>query len=73
MSNNSSIKVGSSGVGFSGLLALLFIGLKLGGVMPVAGWSWIWVLCPLWIGMVFLLLLAVVALLIFLLALLFNR
>ena len=37
----------SSGIGFAGLLAILFIGLKLGGVIT---WPWIWVLAPLWIG-----------------------
>lgn len=37
---------GSSGIGFSGLLAVLFIGLKLTGYI---NWSWLWVLCPLWI------------------------
>ena len=36
----------SSGVGFLGLLAVLFIGLKLTGVIA---WSWGWVLSPLWI------------------------
>lgn len=36
----------SSGIGFTGLLAVLFIGLKLGGVIA---WSWLWVLSPLWI------------------------
>lgn len=36
---------GDGGVGFLGLLAILFIGLKLGGVIE---WSWLWVLCPLW-------------------------
>lgn len=35
------------GVGFSELLTLLFVGLKLGGVI---NWSWWWVLSPLWIG-----------------------
>lgn len=35
----------SGGVGFLCLLALLFVGLKLGGVI---GWSWWWVLAPLW-------------------------
>lgn len=34
------------GVGFTSLLTLLFIGLKLGGVI---NWSWWWVLSPLWI------------------------
>ena len=32
---------------FSGLLAVLFIGLKLCGVIT---WSWLWVLSPLWVG-----------------------
>lgn len=33
------------GPGFCGLLALLFIGLKLTGHID---WSWVWILCPLW-------------------------
>jgi len=44
MSNSSS---SSSGVGFTGLLTVLFIGLKLTGYI---NWSWMWVLSPLWIG-----------------------
>ena len=40
---------GPRGVGFFGLLTLLFIGLKLGHVID---WNWIWVLSPLWIGIV---------------------
>jgi hypothetical protein len=36
----------SGGVGFLGLLTILFIGLKLGNVID---WSWLWVLSPLWI------------------------
>ena len=36
----------TGGVGFLGLLTLLFIGLKLTGYIT---WSWIWVLAPLWI------------------------
>jgi hypothetical protein len=35
----------SSGLGFTGALALLFIGPKLGGVIA---WSWWWVTVPLW-------------------------
>ncbi len=31
----------------STLLGILFIGLKLGGVIE---WSWVWVLSPFWIG-----------------------
>jgi len=38
-------KAQSGGIGFFGLLALLFIGLKLGGVI---GWSWWLVLAPIW-------------------------
>lgn len=36
------------GIGFSGALTILFIGLKLGNVI---NWSWWWVLCPLWAGL----------------------
>lgn len=43
----SSSSSGDGGVGFTGLLTILFIGLKLGGVI---NWSWLWVLSPLWIG-----------------------
>lgn len=46
MSNTSNTTVRSSGVSFLGLLAVLFIGLKLTGVIT---WSWLWVLAPLWI------------------------
>lgn len=34
------------GVGFIGLLTILFIALKLTGFID---WSWIWVLSPIWI------------------------
>lgn len=34
-------------IGFTGLLTLLFIGLKLAGFI---GWSWLWVLAPSWIA-----------------------
>lgn len=36
----------SGGIGFVGLLTVLFIGLKLTGYI---GWSWWWVLSPIWI------------------------
>lgn len=36
---------GSSGIGFLGMLAILFIALKLTGFI---GWSWWWVTAPLW-------------------------
>lgn len=36
----------SGGIGFFGVLALIFITLKLLGVIA---WSWWWVLAPIWI------------------------
>ena len=36
----------SGGIGFAGMLAILFIGLKLTNYIT---WSWLWVLSPLWI------------------------
>ena len=50
----------SSGIGFAGLLTVLFIGLKLTGFIS---WSWWWVLSPLWIGLVFALLIITVVVL----------
>ena len=37
----------SGGIGLSGALTVLFVGLKLGKVID---WPWIWVLSPLWIS-----------------------
>lgn len=45
MSNTSSSS--SGGIGFAGLLTIVFITLKLCGVIQ---WSWLWVLSPLWIS-----------------------
>lgn len=39
----------SSGIGFLGVLTLIFITLKLLGVIT---WSWVWVLAPTWIPIV---------------------
>jgi hypothetical protein len=44
MSNNNS-STQSGGIGFFGLLAIVFITLKLTGYIT---WSWWWVLAPLW-------------------------
>jgi hypothetical protein len=44
MNNTSS----TGGIGFTGLLTIVFIVLKLCGVIH---WSWLWVLAPLWIGL----------------------
>lgn len=40
----------SSGIGFAGLLTIVFIILKLTGSTVVATWSWWWVISPLWIS-----------------------
>ena len=45
----------SGGIGFCGMLAIVFITLKLAQIGPVATWSWWWVLSPLWIPFTFLL------------------
>ena len=37
----------SGGIGFTGLLLILFITLKL---LKLISWSWWWVLSPIWIG-----------------------
>lgn len=42
-------------IGFMDLLLVLFIGLKLGGVIA---WSWWWVLSPLWLPFLVALLIA---------------
>lgn len=46
MDNNSNR---TTGIGFTGLLQLLFIALKLVGVI---NWSWLWVLSPTWIFLI---------------------
>lgn len=47
MTNNSSSTSSSGGIGFAGLLTVLFVGLKLTGYID---WSWWWVFSPMWIS-----------------------
>jgi hypothetical protein len=42
------IRIGSSGCSLGMVLFLIFLVLKLTGVIA---WSWWWVTCPLWIGL----------------------
>lgn len=56
----------NGGVGFTGLLTIVFIALKLCGVIT---WSWLWVLSPIWINAA----LCVVVLLVTLVVLLFKK
>lgn len=44
--SNSKNQSAQGGIGFLGLLTILFIGLKLTGYIT---WSWGWVLGPIWI------------------------
>ncbi len=53
MSSSSS---SSSGIGLSGMLTVLFVGLKLTNYID---WSWWWVLSPLWIPIVVILIAAI--------------
>ena len=46
-SSNDNKSSASGGIGFTGLLTIVFIVLKLCGVIQ---WSWLWVLSPLWIS-----------------------
>jgi len=45
---SSNFSSSSSGIGFPGLLTVLFIGLKLTGHIT---WPWVWVLSPMWISL----------------------
>ena len=46
--NDVSFNTTGGGIGFVGLLTIVFITLKLLGVTT---WSWVWVLAPLWISL----------------------
>jgi len=48
----------SGGIGFFGLLTILFIGLKLTGYIA---WSWWWVLSPIWVPTIVVLLIILLA------------
>ena len=66
MSNDKQSTGITSGNLFWTLLLVLFIGLKLGGII---NWSWFWVLAPAWIPLAF----ALVCLLVYLFCLLMER
>ena len=51
----------SGGIGFTGLLTVLFVGLKLTNVIA---WSWWWVLSPIWIPILLLIIILIIAVLI---------
>ena len=61
--NNNSTSSGSAsgGIGFCGLLTIVFIVLKL---MNIIKWSWLWVLSPLWIPTLIVILVIIVMLIV---------
>lgn len=54
----------NGGIGFFGMLTILFIGLKLANIIT---WSWVWVLSPLWISAILGLIIVIIAFLVYIL------
>ena len=52
----------SGGIGFAGLLTLVFITLKLLGVIT---WSWVWVLSPIWVSLLLCILIIIICFAVF--------
>ena len=47
MDNDNNRTTSGGGIGFTGVLTIVFIVLKL---CKVINWSWVWVLSPIWIS-----------------------
>jgi hypothetical protein len=56
--NKSGCGLSFGGIGFSDLLAIVFIVLKLTGVIS---WSWLWVLAPIWISTILAIILIIIS------------
>jgi len=50
--SNAKSTAASSSLGIGTILFLIFLVLKLAKIGTVATWSWWWVTCPLWIGII---------------------
>ena len=61
MSNENKTVVKKQGVGLGTILTIIFVVLKLVGVID---WAWVWVLAPFWISAIIALVFGLVALLI---------
>lgn len=61
--NDNTTTRGGGGIGFAGILTIVFIILKLLGKI---NWSWIWVLSPLWISLIVTAILFMIVLIVFL-------
>ena len=59
-----------NGIGFAGLLTIVFIVLKLTEVIT---WSWIWVLSPVWIPIAIVIGVLIVMAILFLIAAIFKK
>jgi uncharacterized protein (DUF983 family) len=55
--NNKGEGMKSNGIGFFGLLTIVFIVLKLTGYVS---WPWVWVLAPMWISLLLVLIIIVI-------------
>ncbi len=62
MEDKSTVGASGAGIGFSGLLTIVFITLKL---CKVINWSWVWVLSPIWISMIITIVIILIAFLVF--------
>lgn len=69
-SSISSSSGSSGGIGFCGLLTVVFITLRLIGIID---WPWLWVLSPLWVPLAVLLAVVLVAGIIYLILAAFDR
>ncbi len=49
--SDSKVSVNQSGFPVFRILTVVFVLAKVFGVDPVAGWSWFWVLSPVWISL----------------------
>lgn len=65
MSNENKTVVKKQGLGIGSILTIIFVVLKLVGVIE---WSWVWVLAPLWISVAISLVFTLIALLIVVIA-----
>ena len=59
--DNNNRAAGGGGIGFTGLLTIVFVVLKL---CKVINWSWVWVLSPLWISAILAVLISVILIII---------
>ena len=62
MEGKNTVGASGAGIGFSGLLTIVFITLKL---CKVINWSWVWVLSPIWISMIITIVIILMAFVVF--------